>query len=88
MFVLSGEGLVDSRGAKMPRGRIPDDELPEAVKRSPALERTGECATSEEWPTTQQGRIGSASIGSEVMRATNSWAELNGRLVVGHQLGE
>ena len=48
MFVLSGEGLVNSRGAKMPRGRIPDDELPEDVKRSPALERTGDVKASEE----------------------------------------
>ena len=32
--------------------------------------------------------IESASISSEVMRATNSWAELDGRLVVGHQLGK
>ena len=96
--MLSGEGLVCSWGAKMPRGQIPDDDLPEAIKRSPALERTGECVTSEEWLTTQQVRIGIASIGSEVMRATNSWviswgrrirlAELDGRLVVGHQFGE
>ena len=42
----------------------------------------------EEWPTSQRGRIEIASIGSEVMRATNSWAELDGRLVVGHQLSE
>ena len=44
---------VDSWGAKMPRGRIPDDELPEAVKRSPVLERTGGVKAGEEWPTTQ-----------------------------------
>ena len=50
--MLAGECAVDSWGAKMPRGRIPDDELPEAVKRSPALERTGVCVTGEEWPTT------------------------------------
>ena len=54
MFVLSGECQVDRWGVKMPRGRIPNDDLPEAVKRSPALERTGDVKTGEERPTTQK----------------------------------